>query len=295
MSYTQQRASLDSLPPLRVPRSHYVSLISPSDFGRPSISTLTGSEISTFRSSIITSFPRSSSSWLAVENESIINYVPVDQEYEGACTFVSLINCSMLVGSQNVFTRPLTKVAKDWKSIWAKIVKLSQRNDDVVDIAEMLDLSFQKNLLKPDSKITYTPIRSSGNREMSFNKSFYTPTPLLLSEKYNVTISDINAAPFVYQNAFYIESHLSSSTPLIINFAEHTRTCVGYNSTSLIFCDNWNPGIEVKDDTEYESYWKGGLSVVDKWAVYSWVREVLIVEREEEKGGKSVDDAIEID
>lgn len=199
-----------------------------------------------------------------------------------------------------MFTKPLTKVAKDWKPLWQKIVKDAQRNEDVVDIAEMLDLSLQKNFLKPSSKISYVPIRSSGNREMSFNKSFYTPIPEL-STRYNVSIADITAAEFVYQNAFYIETHLSKNLPLVINFAEHTRTCVGYNNTSLLFCDNWTPNIEVRDDTVYESYWKAGLSVVDKWAVYSWMREVLYVvddDYEEEDGvkeGRSVDDAIEID
>jgi len=121
---------------------------------------------------------------------------------------------------------------------------------------------------------------------MCFNTSYWVTDVTSLADRYGADKADIEATPWVYQNARFVESLIDNKQAVIINFAEHTRTCVGYNDDSLLFCDNWSKSYEENADTNgtYQSLFKGGLSVCDKWACYSWMREVVFVERGEEGG-----------
>jgi hypothetical protein len=289
--YAARRIALEDVPSpnailaraLRDPgHPHFVSMIFPfSGFSRKCRNDLTSSEIKTFRTECAAAFK------LAVSPATLIQYADqVDQEQEGACTFVSLLNNEALVKRKDLIKHSA------WKSSWRKFGK-----ESCEDLAECLDLCDEHNLLlrEGSSDLVYVPIRSRGKREMCFNTSFWWEDLHALAERYGVTVRDVDAVPWVYQNAQLVESLLDNSRPVTINFAEHSRTCVGYNDDNLLFCDNWSKTYEEKCDTggTYESHFKAGLSVCSKWAVYSWMREVVHIAGGRE--GTSSDDPIVID
>ena len=165
-----------------------------------------------------------------------------------------------------------------WKSKW--------RSFDVEsceDLAECLDLCAEKKLLGDITDLHYLPIRSRGKREMCFNKSFWSEDLAALAERYGVKESDVKATPWVYQNALFVESLLGRGVAVAINFAEHSRTCVGYNDEALLFCDNWAVSYAETCDTggSYEDVFHSGLSQCAKWAVFSWMRDVVYIESRE--------------
>ncbi|GMI22919.1 hypothetical protein TeGR_g9840 [Tetraparma gracilis] len=255
MAYAASRLTLEEARPLRAPRvtnhPHYVSMIFPFEgFTRKSRDNLTRAEINQFRTQCVDSFQ------LAIPGPKIINYKNVDQEQEGACTFVSLLNLAALTGSNGMFR------VKSWKKAWR-----SFDTPMCEDLADALDLCAAHSLLSDSApaSLVYTPIRSRGKREMCFNTSFWTADLAALAATYGVRVEDVEATPWVYQNARFVEHLLDEGTPVAINFAEHSRTCVGYNESSLLFCDNWAETYEEVCDTggTYESVFRAGLSVLE--------------------------------
>ena len=77
-----------------------------------------------------------------------------------------------------------------------------------------------------------------------------------------------------------MERLLDGGHPIAINALEHSRVAIGYNETHLLFADSW-------DTKYYESNGTGtdvtnaGFSVVDKWLIYTWMRDIAYVELRE--------------
>ncbi|GMH77658.1 hypothetical protein TrRE_jg7068 [Triparma retinervis] len=287
--YADLRLALEDAKPLRAPRQlnppHYVSMIFPfGGFGRECRHDLSPSEISAFRKQCVGSFR------LAVSPSAVVDYNNVDQGQDGACTFVGLLNLIALMGRKDLI--PIN--FKRWRASWRRFDR-----EQCEDLAECLDLCASTSILGDvaSTDLRYVPVRSRGNREMSFNVSYWVSDLASLAERYGAAVADVEATPWLYQNARFVEELIDSKRAVAINFAEHTRTCVGYNDDSLLFCDNWSKEYEENADTNgtYQSLFKGGLSVCGKWACYSWMREVVYVEERGGGGGDNKDNPIIID
>ena len=49
------------------------------------------------------------------------------------------------------------------------------------------------------------------------------------------------------------------------------------NEDSLIFADNWGMSTEVTSDNPYNDNYSAGFSTIDKWAIYTWVRDLVYI------------------
>jgi len=212
----------------------------------------------------------------------ISNYEGLNQGKDGACTLVSLIHMIWLSGAASkVFSRDVAYVLRYWRSYWKPETTDSTHADASPDIASTIDMSLRTGLVKDASFLNYVPIRSEGNREQSFNESFWVNDRDMLVARYNIKkVSDYDKITFVYQNAYLIERLLDAGHPIAVNALEHSRVAVGYDDTHLLFADSW-------DTKYYESNGTGtdvtnaGFSVVDKWLIYTWMRDIAYVEMRE--------------
>ena len=70
----------------------------------------------------------------------------------------------------------------------------------------------------------------------------------------------------------FIESKIDARIPVELNSQSHSRTCVAYNETELLFADNYGDDYSV-DYTAMERC-RAGFCFVNKWLVYSTVRDL---------------------
>ena len=165
-------------------------------------------------------------------------------------------------------------VIKNWEKYWSKFGK-----NTAADIAETLDDMVKAKALKNLSGINYVPVRSEGQSENIWNQIFWVD-PKLVIDYFNINEAIYQTCPWVYQNGYFVESLIVNKTPLEINSLQHSRTCVGFNKTQLLFADNWGT---CEPDYSYEQIWKdgtddhfvAGFSTVDKWAIYSQLRDLV--------------------
>jgi len=201
----------------------------------------------------------------------IKKYNGLDQGQEGACSFVGFLNLCLVSKKTSILK---SNVIKNWEKYWSKFGK-----NTAADIAETLDNMVRTKALKNTSGINYVPVRSEGHSENIWNQSFWVD-PNTVINYFNVNETIYYTCPWVYQNGYFIESLIMNKTALEINSLQHSRTCVGFNKTQLLFADNWGtcqPGYC------YEQIWTdgtddhfiGGFSTVDKWAIYSHLRDLV--------------------
>ena len=79
----------------------------------------------------------------------------------------------------------------------------------------------------------------------------------------------------VFQNGYLIENLLSQGMYVEINALEHSRTCVTFNYTHLLFPDNWEDGYEEMTSSGIGDSFSAGFSVVDNWVVYTNMRDIV--------------------
>jgi len=248
----------------------------------------------------------------------IDKYNGIDQGQEGACSLVALIHLVQLSGNQALFLESLGHVRRRWRRFWNPD-PTSDNPDASPDLASTLDMVLQHDdpigdcdcddssgapkskrlktnererksnrrktarstkLLRSMGPLQYIPIRSEGNREQSFNRDFWCGLPDMLCQRFHIPRSgaDLNIIPYVYENAFLVESAIDRGEPVAINALEHCRVAVAYNGTHLLFADSWSRHYTEKNrlGTDHNI---GGFSVVDKWLVYCWMRDVVIARR----------------
>ena len=84
-------------------------------------------------------------------------------------------------------------------------------------------MSLRTGLIKDASFLNYVPIRSEGNREQSFNESFWVRDRDMLVSRYNIKkVSDYDKITFVYQNAYVV--YRTFSTTHSNTTLQHTGT-----------------------------------------------------------------------
>lgn len=281
LSYKAQRDLLDDYEYIRVnpltsnPKRgktgpHYFKTIIAGSFDTCSGNYLNSKQVKEFREDLVRQFPNAVSP--------INSYNGVDQGEEGACSFVGFLNLTILSGNKKLFRS--SKIHDTWNNIWSTF-----GIDSASDIGQVLDKIIESKLFKNSVNIsdliTYIPIRSENNREMSFNKSFYKEDTDLdeIIERYLGDHSDkteiYKQVPWIYQNANLIESLIDSGKPVTINALEHTRTCIGYNENELLFADNWTKNYEQISQNGTDDHFRAGFSTINKWAIYSWMRDIV--------------------
>ena len=211
----------------------------------------------------------------------IDSYRGVDQGEEGACSLVGFINCAQLSG------KSITKARRQWKSLWNR-----HGDENMADIAEMLD-TFSSKLGFTGFK--YIPINGNPD-EKYFNKTFWNPAAV--KAYWQITDSAYSKCPFVWENGFLIENLLINHK-VEINALEHSRTCIAFNDEHLLFADNWDPSIELMSNQLVDSRGKesstgnpvelfaAGFSRVNKWFIYSMMRDIVYFENGNSQSKKS--------
>lgn len=161
-----------------------------------------------------------------------------------------------------------------WISHWQRILKANGGKEaNVPDVASTLDLlPLAQKFAPPGFK--YIPIRSAGNSEMSFNESFWVPQDEAAAA-FGVDGRAYREMPWTYQTALLMEAAIARGLPVAINSDSHTRVAIACDATHLLCVDSYGPRHQ---EGHSERFWKAGLSVVEKWRVYNFVREVMIVE-----------------
>ena len=204
----------------------------------------------------------------------------LDQKAEGACTFVGLLNCSILSGRKTQVKK--AAVQSKWPRYWKRMVKEGRWMYGSPDLASTLDAMLKVGILEPQG-LNYIPVRSGGAREMHYNVSFWVDEEQILA-KYGISQADYDAAPFVYQNLNLLETLVDNGIPVAVNALEHTRTLVGYDKEKFLFADNWGPSnktVPIFVDKSYaalEDDFAAGYSTISKWGIATNVRDIAFWE-----------------
>ena len=273
MSYKNSREILNHLPMktnyFKAPRKgvgpHYYNELIIYDSRNIEFNSISSKECEHYINALKQDFPNI--------NSNVFEYQSVVQQDTSACSFVGFLNLLLITNNNDLLNNKLntkSKILKSWKRIWDSF-NITHSSD----IAETLDriLYLFKSSDDLVEKLEYIPIRSIGYRENKYKTRFWTKNNNLLLEKYNITIDIYNAVPTLYQNAYYVESILDKQQYILINACEHSRVCIGYNETELIFIDSWGKKYE-QINTHTGDHYKGGFSRINKWIIYTWMRDM---------------------
>jgi hypothetical protein len=284
--YRQQRWRLNQQPMTRPPRGNYRDWRDnegETRYDKKDYKNLSNSQTYAARIELIQTFPN------AIID--ILSYKGIDQGNEGSCSLVALIHVILLSNSdKKILTLSNSEIRRKWKKYWKPALtrepcsssssSSAQENDSSPDLASTIDMTRAGNMFKNDIIIedilNYYPIRSEGNREQSFNTSFFIHNEMFLKKRYNIPNGEYNNMSQIYQNAYLIEKHIDHGQPIAINALEHCRVCVAYNDTHLLFADSWSTNYSESNSAGTDVN-IAGFSIVDKWLVYVWMRDAVSV------------------
>ena len=223
----------------------------------------------------------------------VMNYKGIDQGNEGSCSLVALIHVILLSTNSTIndlLRVSKTKLRRSWKKYWKPQLTRSassssssmtaQEADSSPDLGSTIDMArscsmFKQNILL-ENYLDYVPVRSQGNREQSFNQSFFIHNEQFLTLRYKIPKDEYKKMIQIYENAYLIEKSIDNGQPIAINALEHCRVCVGYNQTHLLFADSWSTNY-TESNASGSDVNVAGFSVVDKWLVYVWMRDVVSI------------------
>ena len=212
--------------------------------------------------------------------ELIRTYSCIHQGGKGKCSFVSFLNLTHLTHNFRHISAGKS-IVKRWPQVWT-----SFGFSAAMDLADLLDTMVRHRVLAGDPArfLTYVPIRSRGHSENSYNRSFWVGTPELL--RYfrrtcpDLTESVIDCSVFVFQTGYLLERLLARGVYVEVNAPVHSRTCVAFNQTHLLCADNWGDLHEEQPASRlHDDVFSSGFSVVDKWALYSNMRDLVYYSR----------------
>lgn len=225
----------------------------------------------------------------------------LDQSWDGACTVAALFNLLHLEGKDsyhpNVGKREMTwdqirKLSKPNRSgeqhgvyfhdkVYKKLMKQFETygNDrggtDATCIGESLQAGMEIKLpvivnIVGDPFFKYIPITSEVNGSTYLNSEIVGDDE---SEIYN-------------KLSKYIEKLIDHNTPVAISQNGHARVIVGYNKKSVLFVDSWGDNFSISNADSDDSF-KAGFSTMDKWQVYSSLRDLAYFEPKKSESKKS--------
>ena len=283
-TYSDMRKSLDELPRMRSRRSssetRFQRAISEDEvetFGAPvSMKELTKREATDFRASMVARFglPPKFAGYISDE----ANYL--DQGDYASCSFMGLLhllNISGEIGELDTIIPARDRAnswafwQRSWTRVWVDILRKAETNVNVADAASTLDVVLSGKQHFAPAGFTYLPVRSAGNSEMSFNKTFWVE-PELVCAKIGIEQGGYRDMPWTYQTAFFMEDLISKGIPVGFNSDCHTRVAVGFDETHILCLDSF--GVRHQEGNK-DRIWKAGLSLSEKWLVYNYVREIM--------------------
>ena len=238
------------------------------------------------RQGYIKRFPKSSR---VLDDAQIMQLQTIDQGSEGACSFVGFLNNLAITPNGDRVMNPADIVSQaGWQNAWNRLVGMGVDPGGAEDIAETLQRLKTAGMLRVSDRIRYVPVRTRRNREQNFHTFYWTKNIddlyALYGASYDLqTWSDHYAStPWMFQNAYFVEGLIQNGIAVTINALEHTRTCVGYNDTMLLFADNWGDSYKIDAAPGFEKeaahqHFEAGYSVIKKWVVYAWMRDLVYI------------------
>jgi hypothetical protein len=216
---------------------------------------------------------------LAKSPFNIQTYKQIDQGREGACTLVSLMHLIHINRlDEEIHSLGWTSIKKVnyWRQkIWYPI---EESVSYIMYYADMLDAGRRLAPIKKvirHPKFRYVPIRGDGNRELMTNALFFTQDKLNGAKK-RFGIETVKNNPITTAVGHFIESQLDVGNVVGVAFNGHARVVVAYNQTHILFADSWGQTID-RDHANDELY-VGGVSVVPKYNVYAYTRDLIYFE-----------------
>ena len=272
-SFRQKRLAPDRLQPTRPPRGitaleHWRDSEGQSELNRGSHRNLSDPEVRSARQELAAQFRNS-----CID---IASYEGIDQGSEGACSLIALIHAVHLARRGAAFSQPFRVLRHGWQKWWQPEQCACSHSSAAADLGATIDMCISTGLLQNTSGLAYVPIRSEGNREQSFNDAFWTDVSDLAT-RFRVDSKSVTLIRHVYETTYLIESSLDRGWPIAINALEHSRVAVGYNETHLLFADSWGTNYTESNKLGTDRN-VAGFSIVDKWLVFCWIRDAVIVE-----------------
>ena len=222
--------------------------------------------------------------------ENLVDYQGryTDQNVLSSCSFSAFINLSILTGNLKNIKGLKAAMGKGWgkfQETWMKIWdKISGGGVPMGDLGELLDQLIVDGYIKDGDWFTYIPIRSFGCSENCYNQEHWIGEEQIKEWFAGKDYDEVNCyskIPWVFENARLIEDLLDNHIPIEINFGAHSRVCIGYNDENLLFLDSWGPTgtaeAQISHNPPISDVFNGGYSEVDKWSVYSHIRDILIM------------------
>lgn len=252
---------------------------------------LTDAEIKEERQRLLEKFPR----MVKKVSERIFDLTTLDQAWDGACTIAALFNLLHIEGKDSY--HPKKKIRKRRKAMtWDQIKQLKRNKNgeqhgvyfhkkvysklqkqfgtygsdrvgtDATCIGETLQAGIEiklpviMNVMK-DTSFRYIPITSESTGLTYLNRDIVGNDP---AEIYN-------------ELAKYIETRIDNNIPIAISQNGHARVIVGYNDKSIMFLDSWGDNYAISN-ADNDDKNKAGFSTMDKWEVYSSLRDIAYFE-----------------
>jgi len=216
----------------------------------------------------------------------INSYKHIDQGGDGACTLVALLHLIHINDlDQVIHLKNWTNVKKQtyWKYYLWDNLESAAWDQDLLSIrffADTLDLGIllrQRAIMNVVShpKFRYVPIRGNAQRELLTNPMFFTNSAISTARK-RFGIENVERNPVTCCVGEFVEHNLDSGNVLAVSFNGHARVAVAYNDTHLLFADSWDNTI-MEESVNKEIY-VGGISVVPKFNVYAYARDIVYFE-----------------
>lgn len=292
--FVAQRLALDALPRLRLGRradprhARSITVDELQTFGAALPSrTLSLAEARAFRDEVSERFRLSGTRRAFLHDER--NYL--DQSSLAACSFAGFLQLLHLSGALQSLDVLITCAGdatdskrwawwtKQWGAVWegmlaSKTLQCGDKTPHVEDIAHMLDL-LPRGSDWPHPSFVYVPVRSAGNSEMSFDQSWWDANEDDVACQFGVDAHAYREMPWVYQTARRVEALLRREVAVGFNSDQHTRVAIACDDTHLLCVDSYGPRHQ---EGHEHRFWRAGLSVVEKWQVYNWVRELMWIQ-----------------
>jgi len=144
---------------------------------------------------------------------------------------------------------------------------------DMLDAGRRICPAIRKVIQHPQFR--YVPIRGDNNRELMTNSMFFTPQKIAGARKrFGAQVVDKN--PVTTAVGHFIESQLDVGNVVGVAFNGHARVVVAYNDSHILFADSWGQSID--RDNANDEWYVGGVSVVPKYNVYAFTRDLIYFE-----------------
>lgn len=252
----------------------------------------------------------------ALSDAQLDGYCSLDQGSTPACALFGLVTLDRL---QPLASQRVLPVNADPHKLWRAMGGNAAR-EGLPDIGAALTALCwaceSRICLEP---LVYVPLKSRRAPEEHYNRGFWVeeeevlralrretraPTQLLTLQKgelpaaalaravrssmdlgtkevEGVSAAMYQAMPWLYQVAFLVQSLLASQIPVLVNAMGHTRLCIGYNKTHLLFADTYGDQwtqTELGERRELYDWFAAGFSVADKWLMFTNLRDIVVLE-----------------